>query len=185
MRRLERRYGDFLPYHLSEMRNDEFLREVRKLAREKTFQTALLMGAAKGEGITEAFLAGVIENESKPTAFCISSLTNEFTRLKKAFADNGRVNCYGIAICSEDELVGQLQMTATKIKKDHGLNGFDMVVVDGSKFKQLTPSAQLRKELQSATHILLDDINGSYNHTNYHRDGGLQPRRVARWLRDL
>lgn len=169
MHRLERRYGYFLPYHLSEMRNDEFLREVRRLAGEKTFQTALLMGAAKGEGITEAFLSGVIENESKPTAFCISSLTNESTRLEKAFADNGRVNCYDIAICSEDELVGQLQMTAKRIKKDHGLNGFDMVVIDGSKFKQLTPSAQLRRELQSATHILLDDITGSYNHTNYHQ----------------
>lgn len=169
MHRLERRYGYFLRYHLSEMKNDEFLREVRKLAREKTFQTALLMGAAKGEGITEAFLEGVIENENKPAAFCISSLKNEFTCLEKAFADNGRVNCYGIAICSEDELVGQLQMTATKIKEDHGLSGFDMVVIDGSKFKQLTPSAQLRKELRGATHILLDDINGSYNHDNYHQ----------------
>ena len=169
MHRLERRYGYFLPYHLSEMRNDEFLREVRKLAREKHFQTALLLGAAKGEGITEAFLSGVIENENKPTAFCISSLANEFTRLEKAFANNELVNCYGIAICSEDELVGQVQMTATKIKKDHGINGFDMVVIDGSKFKQLIPSAQQQKELHSATHILLDDINGSYNHANYHQ----------------
>jgi hypothetical protein len=169
MHRLERRYGYFLPYHLSEMKNDEFLREVRKLAREKTFRTALLMGAAKGEGITEAFLSGLIENENKPTAFCIGSLTSEFTRLQKAFANNERVNCYGIAVCSEDELVGQLQITATKIKKDHGLNGFDMVLIDGSQFEQLTPSAQLRKELHSATHILLDDINSSYNHMNYHQ----------------
>jgi hypothetical protein len=166
---LERRYGYFLPYHLSEMKNDEFLRELRKLAREKTFQTALLMGAAKGEGVTEAFLSGMIENENKPTAFCISSLTSEFARLDKAFADNDRVNCYGIAIRSEDELTEQLQMTATKIKEDHGLNQFDMVVIDGSKFKQLTPSAQLRTELHGATHILLDDINSSYNHANYHQ----------------
>ncbi|MCK1709636.1 MULTISPECIES: glycosyltransferase [unclassified Bradyrhizobium] len=169
MHRLERRYGYFLPYQLSEMRNDEFLREVRKLAREKPFQTALLMGAAKGDGITEAFLSGVMENENKPTVFCISSLENELSCLEKAFADHGRVNCYGIAICSEDELVGQLQMTATQIKKDHGLNGFEVVVIDGSKFKQLAPCAQLRKELHNATHILLDDINGSYNHMNYHQ----------------
>ncbi|WP_454618215.1 glycosyltransferase family protein [Bradyrhizobium cenepequi] len=169
LHRLEKRYGYFLPYHLSEMKNDEFLRELRKLARERTFQTALLMGAAKGEGVTEAFLSGVMENENKPTTFCISSSANELTRLENAFADNDRVNCYGIAIRSEDELTEQLQMTATKIKEDYGLNGFDVVVIDGSNFKQLRPSAQLQTELHGATHILLDDINSSYNHANYHQ----------------
>jgi hypothetical protein len=169
LHRLERRYGYFLPYHLSEMKNDEFLRELRKLARERAFQTALLMGAAKGEGVTEAFLSGVMENENKPTTFCISSSANERTRLENAFADNDRVNCYGIAIRSEDEPTEQLQMTATKIKEDYGLNRFDVVVIDGSNFKQLRPSAQLQTELHGATHILLDDINSSYNHANYHQ----------------
>jgi len=167
LRRLEGRYGYFLPYHISEMRSDEFLREVRKLAREKDLQTALLMGAAKGEGITEAFLAGIMENENKPAAFCLNSLTEEFICLEKAFADNELLHCYGISICSGDEFVGELEIATTKIKKDHGLNGFDMVLIDGSKLKELTPSGKLRKEFDNATHILLNDINASYNHANY------------------
>jgi Glycosyl transferases group 1 len=169
LHRLEGRYGYFLPYHLSEMRNDEFFREVRKLARENIFQTALIIGAAKGEGITEAFLAGIMEKENKPTVFCLNSLTKELICLEKAFADNGLVNCCGIPLCSAGEFVGELEIAITKIKRDHGLNGFDMVLIDGSKLKQFTPSAKLRKELDSATHILLDDINASYNHVNYHQ----------------
>jgi hypothetical protein len=170
LRRLEAKYGYFLPYHLSEMRNDEFLREVRKLAREKTIRTALLVGAAKGEGVTEAFLAGIIENENKPAAFCLNSLTKEFTCLETAFEDNGLVNCYPFPICSGDEFLGELEATATKIKKDHSLNGFDMVLIDGSKLsRRVTPSAKLQQELHRATHILLNDINTPYNHVNYHQ----------------
>lgn len=169
MHHLERRYGYFLPYHISEMRNDEFLRLVRTLAREKPFKTALLMGAAKGDGITEAFLSGVMENENKPAVFCISNLESEVSCLENTFADHRRVNCYGIAICSEDELVGQLQTTATQIKKEHLLNGFEVLVIDGSKFKQLTPGSQLAKELHNATHILLSNVSDLYNHVNYHQ----------------
>jgi hypothetical protein len=168
LHRLEGKYGYFLPYHLSEMRNDEFFWQVRNIAQQKTLRTALLVGAAKGAGLTEAFLAGIIENEHNPMAFCLNSLTKEFTCLQAAFADNGLVNCYGIPIRSADEFLGKLDTTITRIKEDHVLNGFDMVLVDGSKFvEQRTPSAKLQRELHSATHILLDDITSPYNHMNY------------------
>jgi hypothetical protein len=168
LHRLEERYGYFLPYHLSEMRNDEFLREVRKLALEKNLRTALLLGASKGEGLTEAFLAGIRENENKPATFCLNSLTKEFVYLEKAFG--GVATCYGIPICSADEFIGRLETALTKIKGDHGLNEFDMLLIDGSKLiQQLTPSAKLRQEIHSAKHILLDDINDTYNHVNYYQ----------------
>jgi len=167
---LEGKYGYFLPYHLSGMRNDEFLREVRKLARETTLRTALLVGAAKGKGITEAFLSGILENENEPAVFCLNNLTKEFASLETAFASNRLVNCYGIRICSAGEFLGEFEAAATKIKKDHGLNGFDMVLIDGSRFiQQLGPSVKLQHELHSATHILLDNIDTPFNHVNYQR----------------
>jgi hypothetical protein len=128
------------------------------------------VGAAKGERITEAFLAGIRENEHEPTSFCLNSLTKEFASLEKAFAGNRLVNCYGIRSCSADEFLGEFEATITKIKNDHSLNGFDMVLIDGSRLiQQLNPSVKLQQELHSATHILLNDIDTPYNHVNYQR----------------
>ena len=149
------------------MKNDEFLGEVRKLAREETLQTALLIGAAKGEGTTEAFLAGIMENENRPAAFCVNSLTNQFICLEKALPRNGFISCYGVPICSADQSVRELEMAVAKIKRDHSLNGFDMMLIDGSKLGQLTLGAALKKELRTATHVVLDDINGPDNRANY------------------
>jgi hypothetical protein len=166
----EGKCGHFLPYHLSEMRNDEFFREVQKLARETRLRTALLVGAAKGKGITEAFLAGILENENEPAVFCLNGSTKEFASLESSFAGNRLVNCYGIRAGSTDEFLQEFEITAARIKKDHGLNGFDMVLIDGSWFAQQPgPSVELQRELSGATHILLDNIDTPFNHVSYQR----------------
>jgi hypothetical protein len=166
---LERKYGYFLPYHLSEMRNDDFLWQVQNIAQQKTLRTALLLGAAKGVGITQAFLTGITENENKPVAVCVNSLTNEFISLREAFAYSGLVNCYGVPLCCPDEVLGELNTSIARAKEDHGSSQFDMVLVDGSKLAhQHIWSVILRQELHNATHVLLGDLTNPHNHFAYH-----------------
>ena len=170
LHRLERKYGYFLPYHLSEMTNDDFLSQVKNIAQQKILRTALLLGAAKGAGITEAFLTGIIENDNKPAALCINSLTKEFISLREAFASSELVNCYGVPICSPDEVLGELNSTIARAKDDHGSCIFDMVLVDGSKLShQHIWSVLLQQELYNAPHVLLSDLTNPHNHSNYHR----------------
>jgi glycosyltransferase involved in cell wall biosynthesis/radical SAM superfamily enzyme YgiQ (UPF0313 family)/ADP-heptose:LPS heptosyltransferase/tetratricopeptide (TPR) repeat protein len=52
-----------------------------------------------------------------------------------------------------------------RIKREVGIERFDMVLIDGSEF---TGVAELA-EVYGAEYILLDDINGFKNHINYHR----------------
>ncbi|MFZ1983525.1 MAG: hypothetical protein WAU91_03875, partial [Desulfatitalea sp.] len=60
---------------------------------------------------------------------------------------------------------GVAQDGIARIKQDHGIETFDMVLIDGSEF---TGSAEL-EELYGARFILLDDINTFKNHANYRR----------------
>ncbi|GCL34209.1 glycosyl transferase group 1 [Planktothrix agardhii CCAP 1459/11A] len=52
-----------------------------------------------------------------------------------------------------------------KIKQDHNIDYFDVVLIDGSEF---TGVSEL-KEVYGANLILLDDINTFKNHNNYHQ----------------
>jgi len=168
LHRLERKFGYFLPYYLSEMRNDEFFEAIQDLTREEEIKTALVIGAAIGEGSTEAFLAGVLENQSRPSVFCISDSRRRFVNLKKTFANNPVVKCYGLSSCSPENLTEELEKTVKKIKEDNHITFIDAVLIDSSRVKhQLTVSAELNKELHGARFVLLDDINSFYNYENH------------------
>ena len=52
-----------------------------------------------------------------------------------------------------------------RIKRENGIEAFDLVLIDGSEF---TGSAEL-EEVYGAQWILLDDINGYKNHRSYQR----------------
>jgi hypothetical protein len=168
--RLEAKYGYFLPYCISERQNDEFYWEVRELARANLIETALIIGGARGQGTTESFLAGIMENENASTVFWLNGLTNGFVNLDKASANNSIVRSYAIPTRSADAFNGELEATIRGIKEEHGLDRFDVVLIDGSKLRrQLTASVILQRELRSAKHVLLDNLDATYNHENYHQ----------------
>ena len=167
---LERKFGYFLPYGVSEMRKDEFFHAIRKLMEGEDIKTALLVGAAKGEGSTEAFLAGALENENRPSVFCISGSEFQFGNLRKTFAHHPAVKWYVLSSTSPDSLAEELARTVRKIKVDNQISSFDSVFIDGSRVKHPSNfSGELNKELQGARFVLLDGINSCYNH-GYHHD---------------
>lgn len=168
LHRLERKYGYFLPYHLSEMRNDEFFNAIQESVREEEIKTALAIGAAIGKGSTESFLAGIRENRNGPLVFCICGSKSQFANMKKAFADNPGVRCYALSDYSEERHTEELERTVKMIKDDNHITSFDAVLIDSSELKNhLAVSGDLSKELHSARIVLLDDINSPGNYENH------------------
>src|SRR5206468_4223999 len=69
LHQLENRYGYFLPYHLSQAKNDEFFSAARDVARDERVRTILVIGAAGKSFTTQAILTGAKENLNKALAF--------------------------------------------------------------------------------------------------------------------
>jgi hypothetical protein len=167
---LEAKFGYFLPYRLSQMRNDEFFRAIQYLARKEDIKTALVIGAAKGEGTTEAFLTGIRENQNKPSLFCVNGSTRRFVNLQKTVAHDHLVGCYAISSTSPEHFADQLEQTVRRIKEENQINFFDAVLIDSSELSQeITNNAEPSSELYGAGFILLDDINTFYNYKNHDR----------------
>jgi hypothetical protein len=147
LRKIEMRIGFFLPYKWSAMQNDETAFAIRQLLREEDINSGLLIGAAAGEGNTEAFLAGMGENPNRPSAVCMNFATPRFIRLQKRLAKNSAVQCR--SICEERGW-----------HEDHN-EGFDAVVIDGSEIIGEIGF----DETHGARFIVLDDINAvrTYN----------------------
>jgi tetratricopeptide (TPR) repeat protein len=140
-RKLKVMAGYFLPYVWSPMRYDEALVAVRRLLGEADIKSGLLIGAAAGEGNTEAFLRGISENPNKPLAVCMNFATPRFIRLKRRLAKNSLVKCRYIS----GECAWHKDPT----------DSFDAVVIDGSEIACTIGS----NETHSAHLIVLDDIN--------------------------
>ncbi|WP_339382183.1 glycosyltransferase [Aetokthonos hydrillicola] len=108
---LETLFGCFLPYSLSIMKNDEFFSAVQKLIREENIKTSLVIGASIEKGSTKASLAGIQENRSKPTLFCVNFPKPQFLKLQKRFVHDSFVKCHNILPSSNKNLSNQNEAT--------------------------------------------------------------------------
>jgi hypothetical protein len=166
LHRLEARFGYFLPYCLSEMRNDEFFYAIRRLTGEEDIKTALVLGAAVGEGSTVAFVKGIQENANRPRVFCVCASKERLVRLRRAFAKDASVRCYGIAFMPGERFAEEMERTVEKIKEENQVDGFDAVLIDNSEIGQGKVLGGLGREVFDAKFIFLDDINSLYNYEN-------------------
>jgi hypothetical protein len=69
---LEKRWGYFLPYSHSAMRDDDWLREVWTWARQDSINSALLICATNKTPSTRAFLSGLAANQNRPAVLSLS-----------------------------------------------------------------------------------------------------------------
>lgn len=167
LHRVEEKYGYFLPYSLSESRNDEFYKAVHDLTREEKITTALFVGAVAGDNSTESFLTGALENENKPAVFCIGNLGRR-AKMRKTLALNPVVRWYELSSPRREKPTEQLEKAIKKIRKDNRIGSFDVVFVDGSALNyQPAGNDVLKETLHGARFVLLDDINSVYNYYNY------------------
>jgi hypothetical protein len=164
---LERKFGYFLPYGISEMRHDELFKAVQNMTREEKLKTAIVIGGGIGKGSIEAFLAGAQENENMLSMFYISGSRRRFVKLKKSFANSTvgkwcRLNFYFLANLSEKP-----EKTVKNIKEQNQINYFDAVLVDGSRATyQNSLCDEIRKEIHEAKLVFLEDLNARCNYLN-------------------
>ena len=139
--RVEARVGYFLPYRWSTARNDECVSTVHSLLREEDIESGLLIGAAAGQENTQAFLAGMSENQNKPFVVCANMATRRFIKLQRKLANRSSVQCR--CLSSENGW------------REDWPDKFDAIVVDGS---EINSDIELDRT-QGARLIVLDDIN--------------------------
>lgn len=157
---LETKFGYFLPYHISEMRNDDCFHTIQKLVSTEDIQTALIIGASAREGGTEAILAGIQENPNQPILFCMNRSKSGFVKLQKRYTNNNFIKCYAVAPFT-DEIENSIKI----IKQENNIDLFDVVFIDSSEF---CVNFNLDK-VYGARFVLLEDINTFQNHKNHHR----------------
>ena len=146
LQRVELGVGYFLPYKWSAMGNEESVSAVHELLRKEDIKSGLLIGAAAGEGATEAFLAGLDENPNKPRGVCLNISTARFRRLQKRLTKSALVQCR--CICEE---TGWEKSAA---------ESFDAVVIDGSELIGAVGYAGVQK----ADIVVIYDINGIHTY---------------------
>jgi hypothetical protein len=152
------------------MKNDEFYRAVQEVARQGTVKSALLIGAAQGEGCTEAFLTGASENENSPMVFCVSGPARRFGSRWSSTESRSGVTRYQFSSHSSGGMNEELENTVRTIKKQHQLDSIDVVLVDSSRFThRLDLDSDLLECMLGASVVVLDDINGRFNFDNHHR----------------
>jgi hypothetical protein len=139
--KVELKTGCFLPYQFSVIRYDEGVLAVGGLLREENIKSGLMIGAAAGEGKTEAFLEAMGANRNKPRAVCMNFATPGFRKLQVRLANSPSVQC---RLISEQDRWPE---------PDAG--DFDVVLIDGS---EIGGNIEY-DDAHNARFILLDDIN--------------------------
>ncbi|MEH2139983.1 glycosyltransferase [Nostoc sp.] len=162
---LEKLFGFFLPYRISQIKNDEFFSAIQKLSQEEDIKSALVIGASSGEGTTEALLTGIKENPKNPYLFCIDIAKPRFVKLQKRLAHDFFVQCYTMSSHYIEKLDNETESWIKKIQQENKITFFDIVLIDGSEFTSVTEL----KELSEAKYLILDDINIFHSYKNYQK----------------
>lgn len=167
LRWFEAKFGYFLPYHVSNMRNDAFFAAIRKLMKEEEIKTAIVIGAVPGKGSTEAFLAGSIENENKPCVFCITVSNRQYSGSKRKSTSDIGVKWYELPSYPSEKLTEEIDKAVRKIKKENRITIFDAVLINSSRLRlQSYGSVALKKDIHQAKLVLLDNTNTSWSYDN-------------------
>jgi hypothetical protein len=158
LHRLEATYGYFLPYRFSEARNDDFFGVVQNLARTHGIDTALILGAARRGGSTEALLAGARENPRRPSVFCIGGSRDRFPSPNRVLPDDPVVKWYEPPPRSSHDLPEALESLISTIKKENHILAFDVILIADSYLLQSAVSVTsiVKAALHAARFILLD-----------------------------
>jgi hypothetical protein len=170
LHRLEKRVGYFLPYHLSAMRGDEFYETIRTLARENEIKHVLLIGPAVGDPAAQAVFAGLQDGANDAAGCCVISLRKGRLDFVRRPRRHPALKEYDLSNVSSERVPGELEKTVEAIKREFGIETFDVVLIDSSQFsRQRSAENDVTQHLEGARFILLADVNGRYNFETHHR----------------
>ena len=109
-----------------EIKNDTFYQAIYKLARTENISSILEIGSSSGEGSTEAFVLGLLENPAHPTLFCMEVSQPRFAALKKRYQDVPSVQCYNVSSVPVDSFPPESEVSSFYAKTPTNLNLYDL-----------------------------------------------------------
>ena len=88
---------------IADIKDDELYDAIQNIARNEPIRTLLEIGSFTGQGSTEAFVKGLLENPHQPHLFCIEAVDSLFAALDKRYWDYPQVHCYcASTVAAED-----------------------------------------------------------------------------------
>jgi hypothetical protein len=168
LRWLEGKCGCFLPYRLSESRNDELFETIRQMGRDENVTTALIIGAFSGGYSTEALLTGLSENQTKARVFCIvgSEVTSPWKY--KEHRANLRVAWRDVSFFGQSGNDQHLKKVIGQLKEDNNIDVFDVLLINSSQMhKSGDGDGAVIKSLCDARLVVLEELNSVWGLRNY------------------
>jgi hypothetical protein len=162
---LEARFGYFLPFHISEIRNDDFFSTIKKMIEEEDIKTILLIGASLGKGMTDLVLNTSQEEIQDITVFCVNKLTSQFTKLQRRYAKKSTVKFYQLPLNFINGFTIDIENCIKEIKLENGIDYLDMVLVDISEIgsdMELSNSS-----FHESKFFVLEDLNTLQGYREY------------------
>jgi len=114
-----------------EIKNDVFYRAIQRLARTEKVSTILEIGSSCGDGSTEAFVSGILENPAHPTLFCMELSQPRFKLLKNRYKDVPSVRCYNVSSVDLASFPSEEEVSLFYRTVPTNLNGYDLNTVLG------------------------------------------------------
>lgn len=114
-----------------EIKNDEFYRAIQNLAKEEDIQTVLEIGSSSGQGSTEAFVTGLLENPNHPTLFCLEISKPRFAELQNTYKNDSFVKCYNVSSVSIEQFSDEEEIIRFYKSNQTNLNYYPLEQVIG------------------------------------------------------
>ena len=88
---------------IADIKDDELYDTIQGIARNEPVCTLLEIGSFTGQGSTEAFFTGLLDNPHQPHLFCIEAVDSLFAELNKRYRDYPQVHCYHASTATAED----------------------------------------------------------------------------------
>lgn len=112
-----------------EIINDEFHELIRNLSATERLKYVLEIGSAAGGGSTEAFTAGLSQNEGKPILFCVEMSLPRFKALEERYRHLDFVKCYNMSTVGIEEFPTEQRVADFYAQSGSSLSKFGLTKV--------------------------------------------------------
>ncbi len=114
-----------------EIKDDELYLAIQKIAANNSIKTILEIGSSSGEGSTQALVAGMQENSSQPSLFCLEISQARFAQLQKHYHNNSFVRCYNASSVSLEKFPKEIEIREFYQNTQTALNNYPVEQVIG------------------------------------------------------
>jgi predicted O-methyltransferase YrrM len=151
-----------------EVKDDEFYRLLKGLAKNQPLRNVLEIGSSSGAGSTQALVEGLRANPWQPSFFCMELSKHRFRELRRRYRRDDFVNCYNASSVPSDAFLTEKEVSHFYSTSQTKLNSYPLEEVLRWRRLELdylsaqrVPSAgieliKLTKRIQTFDLVLID-----------------------------